>query len=75
MVFIPKSRRKVRYGQRRSQLGEVFRDLARQQESRSEEGHLQPDQVHMRLAIPPQYAVAQVVGSLQGKRAIHIART
>jgi putative transposase len=53
VVFIPKYRRKVLYGQLRSHLGEVFREWARQKESRLEEGHLQPDQVPMLLAIPP----------------------
>ena len=75
VVCIPKSRRKVLYGQLRQYLGEVFRELAHQKESRVEEGHLQPDHVHMRLSIPPKYAVAQVVGYLKGKSAIHIART
>ena len=75
VVFIPKYRRKVLYGQLRQYLGEVFRELARQKESRVEEGHLQADHVHMLLSIPPKYAVAQVVGYLKGKSAIHIART
>jgi len=75
VVFIPKYRRKVLYGQLRNHLGEVFRELARQKESRIEEGHLQVDHVHMVLSIPPKYAVAQVVGYLKGKSAIHIART
>ena len=75
VVFIPKYRRKVLYGQLRSYLGDVFRELARQKESRIEEGHLQADHVHMLLSIPPKYAVAQVVGYLKGKSAIHIART
>ena len=75
VVFIPKYRRKVLYGQIRLELGEVFRELARQKESRIEEGHLQGDHVHMLLSIPPKYAVAQVVGYLKGKSAIHIART
>jgi len=75
VVFIPKYRRKVLYGQLRSYLGEVFRELARQKESRIEEGHLQADHVHMLLSIPPKYAVAQVVGYVKGKSAIHIART
>ena len=75
MVVIPKSRRKVRYGQLRSHLGEVLREVARQKESRIEAGHLQPDHVHLLLAIPPKYAVAQVVGYLKGKSAIPIART
>jgi putative transposase len=59
----------------RLHLGEVFRALVRQKESVIEEGHLQPDHVPMLLSVPPQYAVAQVVGSLKGKSAIHIART
>jgi putative transposase len=75
VVFIPKYRRKVVYGQLRRHLGEVFRELARQQESVIVEGHLQSDHVHLLLSIPPKYAVAQVVGYLKGKRAIHIART
>lgn len=75
VVFIPKYRRKVLYGQLRQELGEVFRELARQKESRIEEGHLQPDHVHMLLSIPPKYAVAQVVGYLKGKSAIDVART
>jgi putative transposase len=75
VVFIPKYRRKVLYGQIRQYLGEVFRELARQKESRVEEGHLQADHVHMLLSMPPKYAVAQVVGYIKGKRAIHIART
>jgi len=33
-----------------------------------------PDHVHMLLAIPLKYAVAQVMGFLKGKSAIHIAR-
>ena len=75
MVFIPKSRRKVLYGQLRSHLGEVFGEVARQKESRIEEGHLQPDQVPMLLAIPPKSAGAQGGGYLKGTSAIHIART
>ena len=74
-MVIPKYRRKVRYGQVRQYLGEVFRELARQQESRVEEGHLQADHVQRLLSIPPKYAVAQVVGYLKGKRALPLART
>jgi putative transposase len=75
VVFIPKGRRKALYGQLRAALGEVFRELARQKESKVEEGHLRPDHVHMLLSIPPKYAVAQVVGYLKGKSAIYSART
>ena len=74
VVFIPKCRRKALYGELRRHLGEVFKKLAAQKESRIEEGHLMPDHVHMMIAIPPKYAVSQVVGYIKGKSAIHMAR-
>ena len=33
-----------------------------------------PDHVHMLIAIPPKYAVSQVIGYIKGKSAIHVAR-
>ena len=74
VVFIPKCRRKSLYRDLRRHLGEVFRKLAMQKESRIEEGHLLPDHVHMMISIPPKYAVSQVVGFIKGKSAIHLAR-
>jgi putative transposase len=74
VVFIPKCRRKVLYKELRGHLGEVFRQLAKQKESRIEEGHLMPDHVHMMMAIPPKHAVSQVIGYIKGKSAIHLAR-
>src|SRR3974390_515340 len=74
VVFIPKCRRKVLYTELRRYLGEVFRRLAEQKESRIEEAHLLPDHVHMMIAIPPKYAVSQVIGYIKGKSAIHVAR-
>ena len=62
------------YQELRRHLGEVFRRLALQKESKVEEGHLMPDHVHMLLSIPPKYAVSQVVGFIKGKSAIHMAR-
>ena len=75
VVFIPKYRRKVLYGELRQYLGEVLCKLALQKESRIEQGHLMPDHVHMMISIPPKYAVSQVVGFIKGKSAIHLART
>lgn len=75
VVFIPKYRRKVLYGQIRKELGKVLADLARQRESRIETGSLQPDHVHMVISIPPKYSVAQVIGYIKGKSAIWVART
>ena len=74
VVFISKCRLKTLYGQLRRYLGEVFRRLAEQKESRIEEGHLMLDHVHMMIAILPKYAASQVVGYTEGKSAIHLAR-
>ena len=75
IVFIPKYRRKVLFTALRKELGPVFRELARREGCRVEEGHLRPDHVHMLVSIPPKYAVAAIVGYLKGKSAIHSART
>lgn len=74
VVWIPKCRRKVLYGNLRSYLGDVFHELARQRESRIVEGHLCVDHVHMCIEIPPKYSVSEVVGFIKGKSAIAIAR-
>jgi putative transposase len=74
VIFVPKRRREVLYGELRQQLKAIFHELARQKECQILEGHLMPDHVHMVIAIPPKYAVASVIGFLQGKRAIAIAR-
>jgi len=74
VIFIPKFGRKVLYGKLRQHLGEVFRTLAAQKESRIEKGHLLADHVHMMIAIPPKFAVSQVIGFIKGKSAIHLAR-
>lgn len=75
LVWIPKYRKQKLYGDLRRELGPVLRELARQRESEILEGHLLVDHVHILIAIPPKYAVSQVVGYLKGKSAIHIART
>ena len=67
VVFIPKCRRKVLYGNLRRHLGEVFRKLAEQKECRIEEGHLLADHVHMMISIPPKYSVSSVVGFIRAR--------
>jgi putative transposase len=74
VIFVPKRRRKVLYGELRQQLKAIFHELARQKECQILEGHLMPDQVHMVIAIPPKYAVSAVIGFLKGKSAIAVAR-
>jgi len=74
ITWIPKYRKKQLFGELRQYLGAVLRDLAKDRESEILEGHLLPDHVHILIAIPPKYSVAQVVGYTKGKSAISIAR-
>jgi putative transposase len=74
VVFTPKYRKKMLFGQIRRHLGSVFHELARRKECQIEEGHLMPDHVHMLISIPPKYSVAEVIGYLKGKSSIWIAQ-
>jgi len=62
VVWIPKFRKKVLYGQLRIHTGKILRELARQKKIRVVEGHLMLDHSHMLISIPPKYAVVSVVG-------------
>ena len=73
IVFIPKRRRKLLYGDIRKAMGEIFHELATRKGCKIEEGHLMPDHVHICISIPPKYSVSTVVGYLKGKSAILIA--
>ncbi len=75
VVWIPKYRKKVLYGELRKHLGNIVRELAVQKESSILEGHLMLEHIHVLISIPPKYSVAQVVGFIKGKSAIQIART
>ena len=75
LVWIPKCRKRVLYGQLRKDLVAILRKLASQKESEVIEGKLRVDHVHMVVSIPPKYSVSQVVGYVKGKSAIWVART
>ena len=75
VVWIPKYRRKKLFVEIRRELGPVLRELAVRKECEILEGNMLIDHIHMLIAIPPKYAVSQVIGYLKGKSAIHIART
>ncbi|NJK53065.1 MAG: IS200/IS605 family transposase [Leptolyngbyaceae cyanobacterium SU_3_3] len=74
LIFVPKYRRKAMFLEIRQYLGPVFHELARQKECQIIEGHLSVDHVHICIEIPPKHAVSSVVGFIQGKSAIAIAR-
>jgi len=61
------------YGELRPHLGDVFRKLALQKESRVEEGHLMLDHVHMMISSFHQNMRSRRwFGFIKGKSAIHL---
>ena len=74
IVFIPKCRKRVLYGKVREFLGEKFHELAGHRGSKIIKGGMVQDHVHMLIAIPPKYSVAEVIGYIKGKSAIAVAR-
>ena len=67
IVFIPKYRRKVLFGELRKDVGEVLRKLCEMKDVVLIEGATQPDHVHMLIAIPPKLSVSEFMGYLKGK--------
>ena len=75
VVFIPKYRKRVMYGNLRTKIGEIVRDLCRQRGLELLEGHAMPDHIHICISIPPKFSVSQAIGYLKGKSAVRIHRS
>lgn len=73
VVFIPKHRRKLLYGNIRKAMGEIFHELSRRKGCKIGEGHLMLGHVHICISIPPKCSVSNLVEYLKGKSAILIA--
>ena len=69
VVFAPKYRRQVFYGEKRKAIGEVLRKLCEQKGVGIVEAGVCPDHIHMLLEIPPKMSVSGVIGYLKGKKA------
>ena len=67
IVFAPKYRRKVFYGEKRREIGEILRTLCNWKKIRIIEAEVCPDHVHMLVEIPPKMSVSGFVGYLKGK--------
>lgn len=74
MVITPKYRKKVFFGEKRHQIGEIIRELCRERGIELLEGHAMPDHIHMVLSIPPKYSVANTMGFMKGKSAVRVHR-
>lgn len=72
IVFAPKYRRKVFYGQKRLEIGEILRELCKWKEVVILEAEVCPDHIHMLVEIPPKISVSSFMGYLKGKSSIMI---
>ena len=72
IVFAPKYRRKIIYGELRRDIGEILRKLCNEMKVELIEGECCPDHVHMLVSIPLYMSVAQFVGTLKSKSALMI---
>ena len=72
IVFTPKYRRKVIYGQYREEIGKIIRQLCNYKGIEIIEGHMMIDHVHMLVMIPPKYAISSVMGYIKGKSSLMI---
>lgn len=72
IVFAPKYRRKVFYGDKRLEIGAILRELCSWKGVNIIEAEVCPDHVHMLLEIPPKMSVSSFMGFLKGKSSIII---
>ena len=72
IVFAPKFRRKVIYGQLKADIGAILRKLCEEKNVEIIEAEACPDHIHMLVSIPPQLSVAQFMGFLKGKSTLMI---
>ena len=72
IVFAPKYRRKVFYGEKRAEIGKILRELCNWKQVKIVEAEVCPDHIHMLVEIPPKMSVSSFVGFLKGKSSLII---
>ena len=70
VVFAPKYRRQVFYGEKKREIGELLRRLCEWKGVTILEAECCPDHVHMLLEIPPKMSVSGFMGYLKGKSSL-----
>ena len=72
IVFAPKYRRRIIYGERRVEIGAILRRLCEFKNVRIIEAEMCKDHVHMLVEIPPKMSVSGFMGYLKGKSTVLI---
>ena len=72
LVFAPKYRRRIIYGELRQEIGQILRDLCNRKGVEIIEAEACPDHIHMLVRIPPKHSVSEIMGYLKGKSSLII---
>ena len=72
VVFAPKYRRKIFYGEKKAEIGKILRELCSWKGVNIIEAEVCPDHIHMLIEIPPKIAVSSFMGFLKGKSSLII---
>ena len=72
IVFAPKYRRQIIYGNIKADIGQMLRKLCDYKGIEIIEAEACKDHIHMLISIPPKYSVAQIMGYLKGKSSLMI---
>lgn len=72
VVFAPKYRRMVIYGQIKKDIGQILRQLCEQKGIEIIEAEACPDHIHMLISFSPKYSISYVMGYLKGKSSLMI---
>ena len=72
VVFAPKYRRMVIYGQIKKDIGQILRKLCEQKDIEIIEAEACPDHIHMLISFSPKYSISYVMGYLKGKSSLMI---
>lgn len=72
LVFAPKYRRRIIYGELRKEIGEILRELCVRKGIEIVEAEACPDHIHMLVRIPPKHSVSEIMGYLKGKSSLII---
>ena len=72
VVFAPKYRRKVFYGEKRLEIGAILRELCNWKGVNIIQAEVCIDHVNMLIEIPPKMSVSSFMGFLKGKSSIMI---
>ena len=72
IVFAPKYRRMVFYGEKKLEIGKILRQLCEWKGVESHEAEVCPDHIHMLVSIPLKISVSSFMGYLKGKSSVLI---